>query len=87
MTTSAAGIEKWGFLELQHRLSALPEDSLLRVNEFDVSAFAIKCVFDSDSSTLIGCTVVQKRQKTMQTPPAWDGSLDALERFDSPAGG
>lgn len=87
MTTSAAGIEKWGFPELQHRLSALPEDGILRVEEFDVSAFAIRCVFDSDSSTLLGCTIVQKRQMTMQTPPAWDGSLDALERFNNPAEG
>ena len=83
-TTSAAGIEKWGFSELQHRLSALPENSILRSEEFDVNAFVIRCVFDSDSSKLLGCTIVKKRKKAMQTPPAWDGSLETLETFNSP---
>ncbi|MTV56304.1 hypothetical protein GM672_26615 [Massilia buxea] len=84
-TTSIAGIQKWGFSELQTRLNALPENSNLRVDEFDVGELAIRCVFDSDSSTLLGCTIVQKRRKAMQTPPDWDGSLETLERFNKPA--
>lgn len=85
-TTSAAGIEKWGFSELEHRLSALPGNSALRIEDFDSKAFAVRCVLDSDSdsATLLGCTIVQKRQNARQTPPAWDGSLDALERFNNP---
>jgi hypothetical protein len=82
-TTSDAGVEKWGFSELLHRLSALPETKILRVEEFDVEAFAVRCVFDGDSTTLHGCTIVKKGRKAMQTPPAWDGSLDALERFNN----
>jgi hypothetical protein len=82
-TTSAAGIQKWGFSELQRRLSALPKDSSLRLEELDGKEYAVRCVFDSNSSTLLGCTIVLKRQETRQTPPAWDGSLDALEKFNN----
>jgi len=83
-TTSDAGIEKWGFSELLHRLSAFPKKKNLRIEEFDVKTFAVRCVFNSDSPMLLGCTIVKKRQNAMQTPPAWDGSLDALERFNNP---
>ena len=82
-TTSDASIEKWGFSELLHRLSALPATKIVRVEEFDVEVFAVRCVFDGDSTTLLGCTIVKKRREAMQTPPAWDGSLEALERFNS----
>ena len=81
-TTSDASIEICGVSEVLHRLSALPETNILRVEEFDVDAFAVRCVFDVDSTTLLGCTIVRKWRKPMQTPPAWDGSLDALERFN-----
>lgn len=80
MTTSNAGIEKWGFSELLHRLNALPENEMLRIEEFDVPTFAVRCVFDDDSTTLLGCTIVKKRQELIQAPPAWDGSLEALKR-------
>ncbi len=83
-TTSIAGIQKWGFSELQTRLSALPGSIILRVDEFDVGDFAIRCVFDTDNSTLLGCTIVQKRKNAMQTPPDWDGSIETLERFNNP---
>lgn len=83
MTTSDAGIEKWGFTELLGRLSALQKDEILRIEEFDVKQFATRCVFKSDSRALLGCTIVKKRHKAMQTPPTWDGSLDALERFNN----
>lgn len=82
-TTSAAGIEKWGFSELQHRLSELPRKNIVRIEEFHLKAFAVRCVFNSDGATLFGCTIVKKRKKAMKTPPAWDGSLDTLERFNS----
>jgi hypothetical protein len=82
-TTSNAGIEKWGFSELLRRLSALTEQKILRVEEFDVQELAVRCVFCSDSSTLLGCTIVKKRQRMMRTPPAWDGSLEALEQFNN----
>ena len=83
-TTSDAGIEKWGFSELLFRLGALPDKKNLRVEEFDLKAFSVRCVFNSDSPALLGCTIVKKKKKFMQTPPAWDGSLDALEKFNNP---
>jgi hypothetical protein len=83
-TTSDAGIEKWGFSELLHRLSEVPEKEILRVEEFDERTFAVRCVFNSDRPTLLGCTIVSKRPNVMKTPPAWDGSIGALERFNSP---
>ncbi|WUR12181.1 hypothetical protein E7V67_021130 [[Empedobacter] haloabium] len=83
-TTSEAGIEKWGFSELLSRLSALPASTTLRVEEFGSKEFAARCVFTSDTSKLLGCTIVRKSQNVMQTPPAWDGSLEALRRFNTP---
>ena len=84
-TTSDAGIEKWGFPELLHRLNALPEWKVLRIEQFDAESFAVRFVFDGhgDGTLLLGCTIVKKKRKAMQTPPAWDGWLDALERFNN----
>jgi len=72
-----------GILELLHRLSALPRNKILRIEEFSVNEFAVHCGFHSKNPALLGCTIVKKRQKLMQMPPAWDDSLDTLERFNN----
>lgn len=84
-TTSDAGIEKWGFSELLDRLNKFPGKNILCIEEFNVETFAVRCVFDTVNSKLLGCTIVKKRNKVMQTPPAWDGSLEALKRFNNPS--
>ena len=41
-TTSDAGIKKWGFSELLHRLIALPKDKNLSIEEFSMKEFAVR---------------------------------------------
>ena len=84
-TTSDVGIEKWGFSELLNRLNKYPRKNILCVDEFNVKKFLVRCVFDTFNSTLLGCTIVKKRNEVMQTPPAWDGSPEALKRFNNPS--
>ena len=69
-TTSDAGIEKWGFSELLHCLSVLPARNSLCIEEFNAKKFAVRCVFDTVHSRLLGCTIVKKRNEVMQIPPA-----------------
>jgi hypothetical protein len=83
-TTSDANIEKWGFLELLHRLSTMPDGDVVKVEELASDEFLVRCVFQGRGSTLLGCTVVARPQKVMRTPPNWDGSLEALESFNKP---
>lgn len=83
-TTSEANIEKWGFAELLQRLNLLPDSDVVGVEEFEAGLFVARCVFVGSNRTLLGCTIVKKRAKALRAPTSWDGSLEALERFNPP---
>jgi hypothetical protein len=81
-TTADANIENWGFEELLLRLNMLPDEMGVDIDEFGIDLYIVRGVFLRPSNGFLGCTIVKKKEGRLRTPPNWDGSLEALERFN-----
>ena len=83
-TTSQAGIQSFGFVELITSLEKMLPQEMIGVGILASQSWAGRVLFKlSAPRDFIGLIVVRRRDgPRMKTPPGWDGTREMLERYN-----